>query len=161
MKAIEAMQGSSAGGRRLLVKIVSFGWTKRRNKLDKGMTKRIPKSNKLMPMHRPEAYNQSGGGREEKTSNKFSVHKEMQLYDDAVKGHEMKRNIENIKVGREVIAVNSKWITNSVVRTGKSKMGRSHTMACVKLQRITRLGGGKVLMSFSNLEEANQAIKEL
>lgn len=85
----------------------------------------------------------------------------MQLYDDAVKGHEMKRNIENIKVGREVIAVNSKWITNSVVRTGKSKMGRSHTMACVKLQRITRLGGGKVLMSFSNLEEANQAIKEL
>lgn len=63
MKAIEAMQGSSAGGRRLLVKIVSFGWTKRRNKLDKGMTKRIPKSNKLMPMHRPEAYNQSGGGK--------------------------------------------------------------------------------------------------
>ena len=155
-RAVQSMNGRSVGGRSLLVKVASFGWSQRAG------PRKLNSSE--VNMHRSvEGFSSQGAG--EGVSKSF-VSKPIigMSYSDAVKG---KRPIScsSVMVGTEVVAANSKWLANSLIGEVKwvgvipSILGlcASYGLEDVKM---AKLGGNKILLSFGDVEEALSIFKE-
>eukprot|EP00268_Persea_americana_P005521 TRINITY_DN11860_c0_g1_i8.p1 TRINITY_DN11860_c0_g1~~TRINITY_DN11860_c0_g1_i8.p1 ORF type:complete len:265 (+),score=50.75 TRINITY_DN11860_c0_g1_i8:689-1483(+) len=155
-RAVQSMNGRSVGGRSLLVKVASLGWSQRAG------PRKLNSSE--VNMHRSvEVFSSQGAG---KGVSKSFVSKPIlgMSYSDAVKG---KRPIScsSVMVGTEVVAANSKWLANSLIGEVKwvgvipSILGicASYGLEDVKM---AKLGGNKILLSFRDVEEALSIFKE-
>lgn len=168
--AMDSMNGSLLGGRRMVVNIAKYGWAnKERAENDKSLKEAVGKNI-------PRPLNSRGDGVDgsflRRQLNRGDAGATDSLHCDQLNGGEAgQRSFAEvvgksrpstekcISVKRETISMNASWLSNNMVGEVKwegiipSILGLCE--ACgIRGVKVARLGSSKVLLTFSNLDES-------